>query len=117
MGNENAEVMGSPEQIAVQPMDIRVLAMAALGEGLSGSDRIFIELARRWMSSGHRVHIHVWEEGRDMCLRNGLPDAMVSVWPAKRAASKGRVASYVGRSLIAARSIVRSPDIDPETVL
>ena len=46
-------------------------ALASLGEGLSGSDRIFIELARNW-GKKFPVNIFVWEEGRMMCDRQEL---------------------------------------------
>jgi len=46
-------------------------SLAALGEGISGGDRIFMELARHW-SKKQSVVIHVWEEGYRMCLKQGL---------------------------------------------
>ncbi len=50
---------------------IYIFAMAAHGGGLSGSDRIFIEFARRW-SRHITVNIWVWQEGYRMCLRHKL---------------------------------------------
>lgn len=50
---------------------IYIMAFAALGKGLSGGDRIFIEFARAW-SKKNRVNIYVWEEGHQMCLRQRL---------------------------------------------
>ena len=52
-------------------MRFQFLAMAALGRGVSGGDRIFIELAKRW-SNQHEVIINTWEEGQKMCQRLGL---------------------------------------------
>ncbi len=49
-------------------------AMGALGNGLSGSDRIFIELARRW-SKEYPVYIYLWEEGEEMCKRQNLKES------------------------------------------
>lgn len=57
--------------------NFHIFAVAALGEGLSGSDRIFIEFARRW-SMEHRVNIYVWEEGYTMCLRQKLKGSGIS---------------------------------------
>ncbi len=48
--------------------------MGALGNGLSGSDRIFIELARRW-SKEYPVYIYLWEEGEEMCRRQNLKNS------------------------------------------
>jgi|SRR3989344_2088093 len=50
---------------------IHIIALAALGEGLSGGDRIFIEFARRW-SRKMLVNLYVWEEGLLMCQRENL---------------------------------------------
>lgn len=52
-------------------MSFHIFANAALGEGLSGGDRIFIEFAKR-LSKNNKVIIHVWKEGKDMCNRQGL---------------------------------------------
>lgn len=51
--------------------EFRIFASAALGKGLSGGDRIFIEFARRLCKS-YCVTIHVWNEGYEMCKRQGL---------------------------------------------
>lgn len=50
-----------------------IFAMAALGKGLSGSDRIFIEFAKR-LKIKHQVTAYVWEEGYEMCKRQGLTE-------------------------------------------
>lgn len=50
---------------------IHIFAIAACGQGISGSDRIFIEFARRW-SKDFPVTIYVWEEGYQMCQRQKL---------------------------------------------
>jgi glycosyltransferase involved in cell wall biosynthesis len=53
--------------------NLHVFALAAHGIGLSGGDRIFIELSRRW-SEKVPMQIYVWEEGYRMCLRQGLKE-------------------------------------------
>lgn len=47
------------------------LAFAPHGLGISGGDRIFIELARRWQKKCS-VNIYTWEEGYKMCQRQHL---------------------------------------------
>ncbi len=47
------------------------LAFAPHGFGISGGDRIFIELARRWQKKCS-VNIYTWEEGYKMCQRQHL---------------------------------------------
>jgi glycosyltransferase involved in cell wall biosynthesis len=49
-----------------------ILAFAALGQGVSGGDKIFIECARSWSEAGHRVTIHGTEHAREMALSHGL---------------------------------------------
>lgn len=53
------------------PSEFHIFANAALGKGLSGSDRIFIEFSKR-LSKKFQVSIHVWSEGYKMCLRQNL---------------------------------------------
>ncbi len=50
---------------------VHIIALSSLGHGLSGGDRIYIELARRW-SQKIPVVVYVWEEGLAMCQREGL---------------------------------------------
>lgn len=50
---------------------IYIIALAALGGGLSGGDRIFIEFARHWSQKRH-VNVYVWEGGLAMCKRENL---------------------------------------------
>lgn len=55
------------------PKTFHIFANAALGEGLSGGDRIFIEFAKR-LEKDHHVVIHVWEEGYKICKKQGLSE-------------------------------------------
>ncbi len=48
-----------------------IFGNAALGEGLSGGDRIFIEFAKR-LSKDNQIIIHVWKEGYMICKKQGL---------------------------------------------
>lgn len=50
---------------------IHIFALAAHGQGISGSDRIFIETSRI-LSRDFKVKIYVWGEGFRMCQRHGL---------------------------------------------
>lgn len=52
-----------------------IFAIAALGKGLSGGDRIFIELAKR-ISRAHSVVVHVWREGYEICKTQDLKDGV-----------------------------------------
>lgn len=57
---------------------IHIIALAALGGGLSGGDRIFIEFARRW-SKEIPVSLYVWEEGLAMCRRENLEGVNIKI--------------------------------------
>lgn len=59
-------------------ISIHIIALGALGGGLSGGDRIFIEFARRW-SEKLPVHIYVWEEGLLMCQRERLAGKYLNI--------------------------------------
>lgn len=56
-----------------------IIANAALGKGFSGSDRIFVELAKN-LNSAVKVTVCVWEEGFEMCKRQGLNDVNFERW-------------------------------------
>jgi glycosyltransferase involved in cell wall biosynthesis len=94
----------------VFPAGLHVVALAAQGQGLSGSDRIFIELVRRW-SVQNRVVVHVSQEGAEMCTRNGLAREFLatSYTPALRRHSK--LVRYAGLTWSAVRR--GSPELEP----
>lgn len=51
--------------------EVHIFAFASHGEGISGGDRIWIELARRWQKK-LPITIHTWKEGREMGERQHL---------------------------------------------
>ncbi len=59
-------------------ISIHIIALAALGKGLSGGDRIFIELVRRWCVK-IPVYLYVWEEGWLMCQRENLSSKLLKI--------------------------------------
>lgn len=71
-------------------------ALAARGEGLSGSDRIFIELAKRWSDKFH-IEIFLWDEGFKMCQRQGLDKSAVKfhIMPLKKWQKVNFAVNYV----------------------
>lgn len=58
-------------------MKFLFFAYAALGRGLSGGDRIFIELSRRW-SKKFPVTVYLWKEGYEICKTQGLTKTSVN---------------------------------------
>src|SRR3989344_849418 len=57
---------------------IHIIALSSLGQGLSGGDRIYIELARNW-SKDRLVELYVWEEGLLMCERQSLEGKYLNI--------------------------------------
>lgn len=57
---------------------IHIIALSSLGQGLSGGDRIYIELARRW-SKTIPIKVYVWEEGLAMVQRQNLSGKMLKI--------------------------------------
>lgn len=66
-----------------KPLHLHLFAVAALGPGVSGGDKIFIETARVWSATGLRMTIYVTEEGRDMCARYHLTNVEFVVLPVR----------------------------------
>ncbi|HEX7042065.1 MAG TPA: glycosyltransferase [Patescibacteria group bacterium] len=79
--------------------NLNIIAMGAYGSGISGGDRIFIEVARR-LRRVKKVNIYVWEEGKEMCKRQGLTSGKnlkIVVWKMGWVNKLGFVVCYAGR--------------------
>lgn len=76
-----------------------VIAMAAWGSGFSGGDRIFVELSKRWQEY-FQVRIYVAEQGKNMCLRQGLKNSKnlkIILWPIGVWGKLGFITCYMAR--------------------
>ncbi|MDO8638246.1 MAG: glycosyltransferase [Candidatus Daviesbacteria bacterium] len=73
-----------------------IFANAALGKGLSGSDRIFIEFAKK-LNKEFKVVVHVWEEGYLMCKRQGLENVEFEIMELKFWNKYGFFICYLAR--------------------
>ncbi len=98
--------------------EFRIFAVAALGKGLSGGDRIFIEFAKR-LKKDNRVIIHVWKQGLEMCQRQDLTEGVVfKIINVERWCKFGFVVCYLARIIKSAWSALFITLDDPkETVL
>lgn len=56
--------------------------MSTYGIGLSGGDRIFIELTKR-LAKKYSVSIYLWEEGLEICKREDLKNVKFVIWSSK----------------------------------
>lgn len=99
-------------------MRFHIIAIAALGKGLSGGDRIFIELGRNLQNKGHKVTIYLWEEGLKMCKSQNLTGVNFVVWKVGKIAKLGLIFTYFFRifnSLI--KSFFLSLDNNSNTII
>jgi len=76
----------------MEKKNIYVFALAAAGQGISGSDRIFIEFTKRWVKICS-ITIYVWEEGFEMCQRQGLNESNIPAKDGKVSGLKYKVSS------------------------
>ncbi|PIS14682.1 hypothetical protein COT64_01360 [Candidatus Shapirobacteria bacterium CG09_land_8_20_14_0_10_39_12] len=60
--------------------EIDIIANSMVEPGLSGGNRIFIEIAKCWTKEGVKINIYSSEVGKDICLGNGLSLASFYTW-------------------------------------
>jgi len=77
------------------------------GKGMSGGDRIFIELSRRWAKLGCQINIFTNESGFKMCKSNGLREANFFIWPSERFNKLGIYFTGMIRTLIGIKEALR----------
>lgn len=90
----------------MESKNIHIFALAAHGLGISGTDRIFIEFARRW-GKEVKVLIHVSDEGFRMCMRQNLKESknlQFRVYDLSFFNKFGFVANYIARILVGIRA-------------
>lgn len=80
---------------------IHIVANTALGPYLSGGDRIWIELSRKWAEMGIKIKVYVWEEGMAMAQRNDLNHKNIEfiLWSAKKFKKFGFAFNYFARTV------------------
>ncbi len=74
--------------------------MATYGHGLSGGDRIWIEISKI-LSQKNTVNVYLWEEGLEIAKREGLFNVNYVLWSAENSARLGFIVNYFARILIA----------------
>lgn len=77
-----------------------IITMSTYGTGLSGGDRIWIEIARR-IGQKYPTYIYLWEEGLSIAQREELKQADFILWSAKKWAGFGFIVNYFARIIIA----------------
>ncbi|MFB0544403.1 MAG: glycosyltransferase family 4 protein, partial [Asgard group archaeon] len=54
---------------------------------------------KRWAGAGHEVYIYVWEEGYEMCRRNGLDNVKYIIWSVMPYKNLGFIILYLVRTI------------------
>lgn len=91
--------------------------MSTYGTGLSGGDRIFIELAKS-LAKKYSTSIYLWEEGLKICKREGLINVKFMLWSSKFWSKFGFFINYFARIAVAIINSFRLRlDNFPNTVL
>lgn len=81
-------------------LKFHIITMATYGQGLSGGDRIWIEVSKR-LGKQYKVNVYLWEEGEKIAKREGLNNAQYIIWSAKKWAKFGFLINYLARIIIA----------------
>jgi glycosyltransferase involved in cell wall biosynthesis len=85
-----------------------VLANWMQGFALSGGDRIFIELTKRW-STKMNIEFLVSKDGWGICEREGLKNFHHKIWSSDKLNAFGYILSYPYRTIISILSSFRVP--------
>lgn len=94
-----------------------MISMSTYGIGLSGGDRIFIEIAKRF-SKKYPVSVYGWEEGFNICRREGLDNVKYILWSAKSFARLGFFINYFARIFIGTfKAFLLKVENSPTTII
>jgi len=80
-------------------LEFHIISMSTYGIGLSGGDRIFIELSKV-LARKNSVRIYVWEEGWGICRREGVKSSTLVLWSAEFWSKSGFFINYFARIFI-----------------
>lgn len=78
-------------------MTLFVIANWMQGDALSGGDRIFIELSRRWISK-IKIKLFISQEGLKICNREKLEGVEYDVWASDKFRKSGYLIDYLYRT-------------------
>ena len=91
--------------------------MATYGHGLSGGDRIWIEISKK-LAEKFSVNVYLWEEGLAIAKREGLKKVNFILWSARKAAKLGFFINYFIRVWIGIHQSLRlNLENSPKTII
>lgn len=103
--------------VSSKNFEFHIISISTYGHGLSGGDRIFIELAKR-LGRQCPVSIYVWEEGLALCRREDLVNVKYVLWSSKFWSKFGFFINYFARILIGIyRSLTLNIKNSPYTIV
>lgn len=85
------------------------------GTGLSGGDRIFIELVKRWKTK-LKITLLLSKEGLEICKQEGLTGVDHRIWASDRFSQRGYFMDYSYRTLVCLRNSV-GLDVTPGDIV
>lgn len=98
-------------------LNFHIISMATYGVGLSGGDRIWIELSKI-ISKKYQVNVYLWEEGQAIAKREGLDNVNYQLWSAKLTSKLGFCVNYFARVII---GVIKAANLRiencPETIV
>ena len=87
-------------------MTLYIIANWMQGDALSGGDRIFIELSRRWMLR-LKIKLFVSEDGWRICQREKLEGIEHEIWSKDKFNKFGYCVSYLYRTFVSLKQIFK----------
>jgi len=83
-----------------------IIAHWMQGTALSGGDRIFIELAKRWLSA-FEIHLLISKEGLEICKRENLGNVGHKIWASDKFNRYGYLINYLYRTFVSIVNVSR----------
>lgn len=94
-----------------------IITMSTYGVGLSGGDRIFIELSKKLVKT-YPTSVYLWEEGLGICKREGLANVKFVLWSANYWAKFGFFINYFARIFIGiSKTLGMKLEDSPQTIV
>ncbi len=94
-----------------------IISLSTYGHGLSGGDRVWIELSKR-IGIKYTTKVYVWEEGLEIAKREKLTKVKYVLWSAKNTAYFGFFLNYFFRILIGVwQAFKLNLDNSPKTII
>lgn len=98
-------------------LKFHIITMSTYGTGLSGGDRIWIELSKR-IGIKYPTKVYIWEEGLEIAKREKLTQVRYVLWSAKVTAYFGFFLNYFCRILIGVwQAFKLNLDNSPNTII